>query len=186
VPAYRDLVGIYLQQSDTDGAIKVCERGLQAMPDNTDLLLLEASLFERQKRYSDAIALYETVLKQDDSSNLAANNLAALIADHERDPARLQLALEAAQRFESTDNPMFLDTLGWVYYRLGNFDQALALLERAARGASDVAQIRYHLGMAYFNTDRHDLAKQELEAAVEGKDNDFVGADEARATLAQL
>jgi tetratricopeptide (TPR) repeat protein len=185
-PAYRDLASVYAAQSDTEGAIKVCERGLQAMPDNTDLRLLEASLYERLKRYSDAIAMYEAVLKKDDSSNLAANNLAALIADHESDPARLQQALQAAQRFESTDNPLFLDTLGWVYYRLGNFEQALALLERAARGASDVAQVRYHLGMAYFNTDRHDLAKKELQAAVDGKDKDYVGADEARATLAQL
>jgi hypothetical protein len=40
--------------------------------------------------------------------------------------------------------------------------------------------------MAYFNTDQHDRAKRELEAAVEGKDKDFIGADEARATLAQL
>jgi tetratricopeptide (TPR) repeat protein len=186
VPAYRELASIHLQLDDPEGAIEVCERGLQALPDNIDLKLLEASVFERTNRYGDAIALYEAVLKQDDTMSLAANNLAALIADHEREPARLQRALEVARRFETSDNPLFLDTLGWVHYRLGDFEQALAYLERAARGASQVSQIRYHLGMAYFSTDQRDLAKRELQAAVDGQDKNFVGVDEARSTLAEL
>ena len=148
--------------------------------------MLQATIYERLDRYSDAISLYEAVLAKDNSQTIAANNFAALVADHERDPARLQKALEVAHRFETSDNPLFLDTVGWVYYRLGNFQQALGFLERAAHDARQVSQIRYHLGMAYFSTDQHDLAKRELQAAVDGKDQDFVGRDEARATLAQL
>jgi len=186
VPAYRDLATVYLQAGDTDGAIKVCERGLQAVPDNSELKLMQATAYERLDRYDDAIAVYDSVLKKDNSVTIAANNLAALIADHDREPAQLQHALEVARRFEASDNPLFLDTVGWVYYRLGNFEQAVALLERAASGASQVAQVRYHLGMAYYATSQRDLAKRELQAAVDGKDQDFVGRDEAQATLAQL
>ena len=186
VSAYRELASVHRQLEDPDGALEVCDRGLKAMPDNVELKLLKASIYERANRYTDAIAIYEDVLAKDDSMVLAANNLAALIADHEREPERLQRALEVVRRFETSDNPLFLDTLGWVYYRLGNFDQAVAFLERAARGASQVSQIRYHLGMAYFSTDQHDLAKRELQAAVDGKDKTFVGVDEARSTLAQL
>jgi tetratricopeptide (TPR) repeat protein len=186
VPAYRELAGVYRQQDDSAGALETCDRGLKAVPDNIELKLLKASIYERVDRYSEAIALYEEILKQDDSMVLAANNLAALIADHEREPARLQRALDVVHRFETSDNPLFLDTVGWVYYRLGDFEQAVAFLERAVRGASQVSQIRYHLGMAYFSTDQRDLAKRELQAAVDGTDKDFVGVEEARSTLAQL
>ena len=148
--------------------------------------MLIASVYERTDRYADAIALYDAILEQDASMTIAANNLAALIADHQPEPARLQRALEVTKTFESSDNPLLLDTVGWVHYRLGNYEQALAFLERAARGASQVSQIRYHLGMAYFSTDRRDLAKRELQAALSGKDQAFVGSDEARATLAEL
>jgi tetratricopeptide (TPR) repeat protein len=186
VPAYRDLVTVYLATDDTDGAIKVIERGLQAVPDNSDLKLMQATVYERLERYKDAIAVYDSILQKDNSVTVAANNLAALIADHDREPDRLQHALEVAHRFETSDNPLFLDTVGWVYYRLGNFQQAVGLLERAAQGASQVAQVRYHLGMAYYATEQRDLAKRELQAAVDGKDKDFVGREEAQATLAQL
>jgi tetratricopeptide (TPR) repeat protein len=186
VPAYRDLAGIYVQLEDFAGALEVCERGLKVMPDNTDLRLLSASIYERTDRYEDAIKVYDELLEQDPTLVLAANNLAALIADHQPERERLQRALQATQVFESSDNPLFLDTIGWVHYRLGNYEEALAFLERAARGAGQVPQVRYHLGMAYFSTNRPDLAKRELQAALDGKDKSFVGSDEARATLAKL
>jgi tetratricopeptide (TPR) repeat protein len=130
--------------------------------------------------------LYETVLDEEPGVVLAANNFAALVADHDPQPERLRRALEAIRGFESSNNPLFLDTLGWVHYRMAQYDQALAYLERAARDASDIPQIRYHLGMAYFSTDQRDLAKRELQAALDGAEEAFVGQDEARATLAQL
>ena len=81
---------------------------------------------------------------------------------------------------------MFLDTLGWVHYRLGNVSQAVELLERAVAGAGELPQLRYHLGMAYFAAEQHTEAKRELQAAVDDGEASYVGIEQARETLARL
>ena len=50
-------------------------------------------------------------------------------------------ALELARRFERSDEPTEMDTLGWAYYRNGDYPAAIRLLERVvasvgARGNS--------------------------------------------------
>jgi predicted Zn-dependent protease len=47
--------------------------------------------------------------------------------------------------------PAFVDSMGWVEYRLGHFQDAAFYLERAARleFPQDDAEMQYHLGMAY-------------------------------------
>jgi tetratricopeptide (TPR) repeat protein len=125
---------------------------------------------------------------------VAANNLAALIADHQRSPERLDYALDLTERLRGSNNPLYLDTIGWVNYRVGNTLEAVSLLERAvqtARGVSgleaQVPQLQYHLGMAYLESDNVEEAKRALAAAVDGAgSNTFPGLEEARETLAQL
>lgn len=192
--AYRDLAGVRLATGDPGGAVEVLERGLAAIPDSLQLNLLLAQLYESGGRFDEAIARYERILEIDPDSALAANNLAALIADHQIAPERLQYALELTERLRGSDNPLYLDTVGWVNYRAGNLDEAIALLERAVRSASGaeslqnaLPQLRYHLGMAYFQAEETDQARRELQAAVDtASDRGFPGLEEARDTLARL
>jgi tetratricopeptide (TPR) repeat protein len=44
------------------------------------------------------------------------------------------------------DNGAYLDSLGWVYYRMGKLEEAEAFLRRALQQASRDATIRDHLG----------------------------------------
>ena len=99
---------------------------------------------------------------------------------------RLQVALGHVTHFRDKSNPIFLDTLGWLYYRMGDLGQAIPLLERAVAGAGQIPQLRYHLGMAYYAADRLEGAKQELQAALDNASRDFDGIDEARRTLELL
>jgi Tfp pilus assembly protein PilF len=46
--------------------------------------------------------------------------------------------------------------------------------------------LRYHLGMTYFQLDRLDDARRELEAALDGDQLDYAGVDVARETLSKL
>ena len=51
-----------------------------------------------------------------------------------------------------------IDSLGWVYYRLGNYKKAVLELERAVQIRPEDPIINDHLGDAYWRVDR------ELEA----------------------
>ena len=142
-------------------------------------------MYERKKDYDKAIATYEHTLSKQPNNNIAANNLATLLLDHSTVSGRLKRAMELATRFESTDQPVFLDTLGWAYYRSGDMDKAIGVLEKVVEQAPAVGIFRYHLGMAYYKKGDEASAKTQLAKALDSKDI-FDGIEEARATLKQI
>jgi tetratricopeptide (TPR) repeat protein len=58
--------------------------------------------------------------------------------------------------------PAVIDSMGWVYYRLGDFRQSLFYLQRAVRmmGDQENAEIYYHVGAAYSKTGRVRKARE--------------------------
>ena len=79
-----------------------------------------------------------------------------------------------------------MDTLGWVYYRLGELDKAVPLLEKAVDGAGQVPVLRYHLGMAYMANGQNVLAREQLEKVAESGSDNFTGYAEAMRALETL
>lgn len=185
VPAYRNLIGLHLLRGEYDEAEEAANGALEVLPDNADLRLLLAGVYERQQRFDEAIEVYQREIERNPDLDVAINNYVALVADHKNDEATLREALQLAQRFRNSDNPIFLDTLGWMLYRSGDYEGAVKVLEEAVAGAGTVPQLRYHLGMAYYSIDRLDVAKDELQAAVQAT-QPFVGIEEARQTLELL
>ncbi len=186
LPAYRNLIGIYLRGNEMDKADAIVRRGLKVAPKNNELLLLQANVLEQTGRFLDAINNYESILESNPSIAVAANNYIALVADHRNDPASLAKANQYAQNFNSTDNPIFKDSVGWLKYRMGDYAGARELLEDAVGRAGKLPQLRYHLGMTYYRLDQLDAARTELEAALAVENPQFNGVEEARETLARI
>jgi Flp pilus assembly protein TadD len=169
-----------------DDAAETLRAALEQKPDDVDLLMKLAVTREKAERFDEALETYDKVLALDPRNEIAANNFAAVVADHRNDDAAMMAkALERAQRFRTSDRPAFLDTLGWVYYRKGEPAVALAFIERAATLRPDIPEFRYHLGMALYRTKQPDQARAALEAAV-AVERDYLGKEEARAILAEL
>ncbi len=66
-------------------------------------------------------------------------------------------------------NPAFTDSLGWVYYKLNDLENASFYLERAVRQSlhQPNAELNYHLAMAYIGSGRRAEAARELERALQ-------------------
>jgi len=184
IPAYAALAG--LTDSDPGAQIEVYKRGTEAVPESQELVLLLGTAYERTGQYDAAIDAYEKALEANPGMQAVANNYAALVADFRQQRESLQRALELVGDFGSSDNPAYLDTLGWVYHRLGEFDTAQPLLERAVGGAGEVAVLRYHLGMNYYEQGKPGLAREHLQAATAEETADYPGKDEARRALAEI
>ena len=140
----------------------------------------------RLDKIEDAIESYEEALRANPDLPAVANNLAALLADYRSDSSSLERALELASQFNKSENPAFVDTLGWVYYRLGNYEEAIPLLEKAVGAAGQAAVLRYHLGMAYLANGNKEKAREHLEIALADADVEFTGVEDARKALATL
>ncbi len=87
--------------------------------------------------------------------------------------ANLQLphALALTRQAASFDplNPVIVDSLGWVYYKLNDLENARFYLERAVRQSLQQpnAELNYHLAMVYIRLGQRGDAARELKRALQ-------------------
>jgi tetratricopeptide (TPR) repeat protein len=95
-----------------------------------------------------SIRLYKRILEADPGNSLMMNNLAYVLAleGKELEHAR-ELALKATA--SEPANAGFLDTLGWIYFKLGEYAKAREILEKATGLDPNEPEILDHLGKAY-------------------------------------
>lgn len=182
---HKGLAAALLATGDSAAAIAALEQGLKATQGESSLYMALAALQEQQKQYDKAIATYDTLLAQHPESQTAANNLAMLLVSYRGDAASLGKAKTLVDPLRKSDNPAFLDTVGWLDVQQGNAKAAVPALEQALKTVPDSPLLRYHLGMAYFKDGNRVAAGEHLSKALEGN-TAFYGRDEAQATLKQL
>ncbi|MDD3642168.1 MAG: tetratricopeptide repeat protein, partial [Candidatus Krumholzibacteria bacterium] len=143
------LIGtVYRQSGDLERAEQYLLRAEALAPDDRRVLLELATVFERTQRFDDAIerigALYER--EPDDPRN--ANFYGYLLAEKGE---QLDFASRLIERALEADpgNGYYLDSLGWVRYRQGDYREAVEILRSAADIVGDDAVIWEHLGDAY-------------------------------------
>jgi Tfp pilus assembly protein PilF len=112
---------------------------------------------------------------------LLLNNIAYVNTLAGRDlPESLQMATQAVT-MEPTQ-AAFIDSLGWVEYRLGHYEDAAFHLERAVRLSlpEETAEMYYHLGAAYAHSGRREEARLALRRSLELDPSFTEAADELR------
>ena len=89
--------------------------------------------------------------------------------------AELDQALALTKQAVAHDplNTAFADSLGWVYYKRGDLDNAAFYLERAVRQSLQQpnAELHYHLGVGYARAGRRDEASRQLRQALRLRPN---------------
>ncbi|HST29293.1 MAG TPA: tetratricopeptide repeat protein [Chthoniobacterales bacterium] len=183
-PAYDLLTSIYIAQDKSKDALNELKIELAKNPKNPRLLLMTALMYERLKDYGAAREFYEKLLAVNGDSVLSLNNLAYLYAEKMND---LNKAYELAQKARSLQpaNGMVADTFGWILYKRGDYQQALASLQDSVAKFPDNPEVQYHLGMAQYMMGNTDQARAALQKAVR-TESDFSGKEEAQKRLAQL
>jgi tetratricopeptide (TPR) repeat protein len=141
-------------------------------------------LYQKEGNWDEARRLAEKAHQIDQTSAVAANDLASLYLEHGGDVnSAVSLAQIARQR--APDVPAAADTLGWAYYKLGSTKVAVTQLSEAVQKDPRTAVFLYHLGMAYFADGQRDSAGQSLKRAL-ATDPNFPEAASAKATLDKL
>lgn len=100
---------------------------------------------ERLEKYDQAEELFEACLRIEPEHAEAYNYLAYMWAEQDQnlDQAKMYVAKALEQ---DPDNGAFLDTLGWIYYRQGQYNIALNYIRQAADLIPDDPVILEHLG----------------------------------------
>jgi Flp pilus assembly protein TadD len=96
-----------------------------------------------QGRTEDGIRWYGKALELDPENANALNGMGYLLACEGKDGARaLTYCRKAVDK--NPENPAYLDSLAWAYYKLGFSDEARDQIGRACALAPEVADIREH------------------------------------------
>jgi tetratricopeptide (TPR) repeat protein len=182
--AYDLLVQGYIATNKLPQAINELEQVLAKDPKNPSALMTLALVYDRTKEYPKERDAYEKALAINPSSVLALNNLAYLYAERLGD---LDKAYDFARKARDlkSDDAAVADTLGWVLYKRGDYQQAVSILQESAEKNPDSPDIQFHLGMTAYMMGETDLARVALRKAA-GSTTDFEGREESKRWLASL
>lgn len=128
-------------------------------------LFLLGSARERTGERGAAIATFERLLEVMPDHAPTLNYLGYMWAERGE---QLDRSLALVQRAVALDpdNGAYVDSLGWVYFRLGRYEEARSHLEWAARLVPSDATIFEHLGDLYTVLEEHEQARANYRQAV--------------------
>jgi tetratricopeptide (TPR) repeat protein len=127
-------------------AFEALDQALERFPDHPNLLYQRAVLLDADDRTTEAVKVFERLLKMRPGDGNIQNALGYTLADRKRQLARAESLIREAVT-QRPDSAAFVDSLGWVRFRRGDNKGAVSFLERAWR-LSREAEIGAHLGEA--------------------------------------
>ncbi len=147
---WLDLGFVYRQQGQPDKEIQTYQTGLSHMrdePSQLRILFALGAAYEQHGRIEKAVETFEELIARAPDFDQALNYLGYMLADRGE---RLDYAHELIERAVtlSPNNAAYLDSYGWVLYRLGNYDEALVPLRKAVTLNRDPV-IFEHIGDVY-------------------------------------
>jgi tetratricopeptide (TPR) repeat protein len=183
---YRTLAMLSADQKDSAAAESWFLKGIENVRNSSLLRAEYAALLERNGNTDAAIDQYREIVKSDKGVPEAAiNNLAMLLVTYNATPQKIDEALALVARLESTQNPWYLDTVGWVNLKAGKLDKAVQFIQRAADMVADQPVIQYHLGVAFFAQKDAVKAVSALQASL-SSGKKFPGIKDAESLLKKI
>ena len=133
--------------------------------DKIYLLFLKGALADRQKHTDQAETFFHEALDIDPNNAMTLNYMGYMFADKGlRLPEALKLVRKAVE--QEPMNGAYLDSLGWVYFKMGEYEMAEENLRRAVERDQTDPTVHDHLGDLYEKTGRIRLAAAQWELSL--------------------
>lgn len=168
-------VELLIKHDQTKEAYHLVSTALTESPDNTKLLYSRGLLAERLGDIQQLETDLRHIISLTPNNAEAINALGYTLAD-KTDRIDEALALIQQALVIAPKNPAIIDSLGWVYYRLGDLHQALELLQRAFKDFPD-HEVAAHLGEVLWQLERNDDAKNVWQQGLEQKPDSLIIKD---------
>ncbi len=129
-------------------AIKYYEYALEANPSDINILSALALAYNSVSRYDESNATYEKALQIDPGNPLLLNNYAYNLSERgEKLDKALEMAKTAIDR--EPENASYLDTIGWIYFKLKKYELAENYIRKSLNINSGSAVVNDHMGDVY-------------------------------------
>jgi len=174
LPNDKDLLGIYGSTLNQVGrfeeSVKILENAYQSNPTDLNIIVSLGVAYEELKMYPESDSLHEAAIRSYPNEALLLNNYSYSLGDR---GIHLDRALEMAKKAITIDpeNGAFLDTIGWIYFKNGDFEKAREYIEKAVSKREDSSVVIEHLGDVYFKLGNLEKASEYWNQALQ-KDPD--------------
>ncbi len=165
-----DLLGLYGsvldQMGETEKAVAPLEKALRLEPDHLNSIVALANVYDKLKMWEKCDSLYEAALRLYPDNPLLLNNYSYSLTVRGKDLDRaLEMAKKAVQM--EPNNGAYLDTMGWIYYQLGDYQKALEYVQKAVETREQSAEVLDHLGDIYHKLGQPEQARTYWQKALE-------------------
>jgi Flp pilus assembly protein TadD len=150
----------------------------------SEVYFLQGAMYEKQKKDAEAEKAFRRSLELDSDSPATLNYLGYMFADR---GIKLEEALMMIQKAVDSDpiSGAYLDSLGWVYYKMNRLTEAEQYLKKAVRFASTDSTMHDHLGDLYNKIMKYPEAALEWQKAIQLA-NEPKEADSVKKKLDQI
>jgi tetratricopeptide (TPR) repeat protein len=157
----------YQSLGESAKALAAIDAATTANPQDVDLKFQRASLLERANRFGEAEQGFRSVIANDPLHAPALNYLGYMLADRGE---RLDEAVTLIKRALEVDpdNPSYLDSLGWAYFKQDRIDLADPPLAQAAEQLKTSSVVQDHLGDLRLRQKRYGDAVEAWTRALAG------------------
>ena len=157
---------IQVQTGQLKEAEETIRKALAATPNDSELQVQLGSILNQSGRKDEAEKILRGIIQREPDNAAALNNLGYFLAER---GAHYQEALPFIEKAVSIEpmNGSFLDSLGWVQYKLGKLQEARGQLEKAASITRRNPVVFEHLGDVLRDLGRIQEARKNWESALE-------------------
>jgi tetratricopeptide (TPR) repeat protein len=174
--AYISLAQAYSEAERTAQALKVLQDAQGKFPSDDGIAFELGSVFDKQKKFAEAESAFRQVLARDPENAIALNYLGYMLAERGERLDESVTYLKKALQVEP-ENPSYLDSLGWAYFKADKLDLAETNLKRAADQLKTNSVIQEHYGQVLFKLGRYDEAIAAWTRALAGDGDSIDKAD---------
>lgn len=150
-------IDILVESKNIDKALDSTNKVLAILPDDIDFLYARSVIYGLLNKPSDAEHDLRAILSIDPDNSNALNALGFTLANQ---PHRINEALPLLQKAINLNpgNPAYMDSLGWLLFKLGRNQEAISMLDKAYNLSGD-NEIAAHLGEVLWSSGKKDAAK---------------------------
>lgn len=150
-------------------ALNLYTEALQQLPDNNRLLYARALTAEKLDKIDLAVKDLGSIVQREPENSQALNALGYTLVDKTEELKKGLGYIKKALKLEP-DDPAIHDSMGWAYYRLGQYDKALKYLRRAFEKLKD-AEVAAHLGEVLWIAGEREAAQEIWNTALQQAPN---------------
>lgn len=153
------------EQKQYGDALAVYNDALKTYANNIDLLYSRALLAEEMGQFKQLEHDLRQILELEPNNVEALNALGYTLADRTQRYQEAHQLIKKALELSNEDPFHLLDSMGWVLYRMGQYQEAIVYL-RQAQTKEDDPEVAAHLGEALWANGQQEEAKTVWEKAL--------------------